>query len=151
MVLSLLIIGLYLGILGAALWLNYRHRDRPVIQAILMAVVSYVLYAFVRRIVLLTGGDAAMLLDDRALVVFWAWSLGWLAWAVWMTERLRRGRSVVGPDGQRWGVLTGRVGGVPVAAAKPMATIVRAQVTAARLAREGKAVTVLTPQQQTGD
>lgn len=154
--LHVVLFGCYAGTLLAALWLNYRHRDRPVMQAVLMPVASYALYAIVRRVVIVTGGDGAALIDEHLLVFFWLWFVGWLGWAVWMTERLRAGKRVLGPDGQEWGVVRGRVGGVSVAASKPMTTIIKAQVTAARRAREAEdaeeeSVTTLTPRTEAGD
>ncbi|MBP9897461.1 MAG: hypothetical protein KBF28_03750 [Gemmatimonadales bacterium] len=154
--LHVVLFGCYAGTLAAALWLNYRHRDRPVMQAVLMPVASYALYAIVRRVVIVTGGDGAALIDEHFLVFFWLWFVGWLGWAVWMTERLRVGKRVLGPDGQQWGVVAGRVAGMRVATTKPMTTIIKAQVTAARRAREAEdaaeeAVTALTPRAEAGD
>lgn len=155
MVYNVLLLTLYLLIIGGCLWLFTRHRDRPAMQAVVMVPVSFALYALVHRVVSMTGGDGWALLDDRFLLVFWSWLALWVGWAVRITRRLQVGYCVIGPDGQRWGLVSGWVYGLPVAAAKPMTTIVRAQVRAAHLARQAaddaEAVTALTPQTLTGD
>jgi hypothetical protein len=155
MAIDVLLTMLYLLVIGGCVWLFTRHRDRPSMQAILMVPVSFALYALTRRIVIFSGGDSSPLLDDRFLVFFWAWLVAWVGWSARITWRLQTGRTVIGPDGQRWGVLTGRVGGVPIAAAKPYHTVIRAQVRAAQMARqaadEAEAVTALTPHAETGD
>ena len=103
MAIDVLLTMLYLLVIGGCVWLFTRHRDRPSMQAILMVPVSFALYALTRRVVTFTGGNGAALLDDRFLVFFWAWLVAWVGWSARITWRLQTGRTVIGPDGQRWG------------------------------------------------
>jgi hypothetical protein len=133
MVLQVALFGCYVVTVALCLVLARWHRDKPVTQAILMPLASFGLYAGVRRI-MLWGGDGDTILADKFLILFWLWLVGWLAWAVRISVRLRAGKTAYAPDGQQWGLVEGECMGLPVKAAKPMATIIRAQVNAARAA-----------------
>ena len=151
MVLQVALFSCYVVTVTLCLLLARWHRDKLVTQAILMPLASFGLYAAVRRI-MLWGGDGNTILADQFLIVFWLWLVGWLAWAVRITVRLRAGKTAYAPDGQGWRLVHGRVHGLEVVAAKPVQQIVRAQVNAARAAESATATeTARVPLSQTGD
>lgn len=152
MVLQVALFGCYVVTVTLCLVLARWHRDKPVTQAILMPLASFGLYAGVRRI-MLWGGDGDTILADKFLILFWLWLVGWLAWAVRITVRLRAGQTAYAPDGQQWGIVEGECMGLPVHAAKPMATIIRAQVATERASREAQdeALGVRQPVAEAGD
>lgn len=152
MVLQIALFGCYLLTVSLCLVLARWHRDKPVMQAILMPLASFGLYAAVRR-VMLWGGDGDTILADKFLIIFWLWLVGWLAWAVRITVRLRAGHAAYAPDGQRWGQVEAECMGLPVTAAKPVEAIIRAQVATARASREAQdaALGVRQPLADVGD